>query len=70
MKWSNELTAIVGVKYPVIQAPMFGVGTPQMVEAAAKSGVLGSLPLSDLSKEESLLLINQRQRLAKLFLNS
>ncbi len=35
MIWQNELTALFGVKYPIIQAPMFGVTTSEMVAAAS-----------------------------------
>lgn len=49
MKWDNQLTKMFNVRYPVIQAPMFGVTTPAMTAAAAKAEVLGSLSLGDLS---------------------
>ena len=32
---TNTITARLNIKYPIIQAPMFGVGTPEMVAAAA-----------------------------------
>lgn len=48
MKWSSEMIRLLGVTYPVIQAPMFGVTTPEMVTAAARAGALGSLALGDL----------------------
>ncbi len=46
--WENDLAGILNVNYPVIQAPMLGVTTPQMVAAAANTGALGSLALGDL----------------------
>lgn len=48
MKWTNDISRLLGIRYPVIQAPMFGVTTPAMVAAAAKANVLGSLALGDL----------------------
>lgn len=36
------------VQYPIVQAPMYGVTSPEMVAAAANSGCLGCLPLGDL----------------------
>lgn len=52
MNWKNDITRILGIQYPIIQAPMFGVGTPAMVAAAEKAGTLGSLPLGDLTYEK------------------
>ncbi|WP_426791601.1 NAD(P)H-dependent flavin oxidoreductase [Sphingobacterium sp. WOUb80] len=48
MKWSNQITQLIGIEYPIIQAPMFGVTTPEMVIAASRAGALGSLSLGDL----------------------
>ncbi len=52
MKWENNISKILGVQYPIIQAPMFGVTTPQMVAAAAQAKALGSLSLGDLSADQ------------------
>lgn len=52
MKWSSEMLRLLGVKYPVIQAPMFGVTTPEMVAAAARAGAMGSLALGDLPADK------------------
>ncbi|MGG5210023.1 NAD(P)H-dependent flavin oxidoreductase [Chryseobacterium sp. MIQD13] len=57
MIWPDTISKILDIKYPVIQAPMFGVSTPQMVAAATKAGCLGSLALADLSAEKSAELI-------------
>ena len=51
MKWENDLTRMLHIKYPVIQAPMYGVTTPEMVAAASKANCLGSLALADLGAE-------------------
>lgn len=52
MNWSNDLIKIFKTKYPIIQAPMFGVTTPEMVAAAGKANCLGSLALGDLNADK------------------
>jgi nitronate monooxygenase len=51
MKWTNDITRILNIEYPIIQAPMFGVSTPEMVASASKANCLGSLALADLSSD-------------------
>ncbi|MGK6343777.1 NAD(P)H-dependent flavin oxidoreductase [Chryseobacterium sp. DT-3] len=63
MFWPDTLNKIFDVKYPVIQAPMFGVSTPQMTAAASKAGCLGSLALADLSAAQSAELIRDTKKL-------
>jgi len=63
MFWPDTISKILNVKYPVIQAPMFGVSTPQMAAAAAKAGCLGSLALADLSSDQSAELIRDTKKL-------
>ncbi|QQQ30105.1 NAD(P)H-dependent flavin oxidoreductase [Chryseobacterium indoltheticum] len=63
MLFSGTISEILKVKYPIIQAPMFGVSTPEMVEAAAKAECLGSLALADLSAEKSVELIRKTKSL-------
>lgn len=36
-------TKIVGIKHPIIQAPMAGVTTPEFVAASSNAGILGSI---------------------------
>ena len=45
MAWPDTaLTRRLGIRYPIIQAPMAGdPGTPQLVAAASNAGGLGSL---------------------------
>ncbi|WP_210465017.1 NAD(P)H-dependent flavin oxidoreductase [Rufibacter roseolus] len=64
MIWSNELTQRLGIEYPIIQAPMFGVTTPEMVTAATKAGCLGSLPLGDLPPEKCIEVIGATKKLS------
>ncbi|MGO4710605.1 NAD(P)H-dependent flavin oxidoreductase [Chryseobacterium sp. 2TAF14] len=63
MLFPETISKILNVKYPIIQAPMFGVSTPEMTAAAAKAGCLGSLALADLSAEKSIELIQKTKKL-------
>lgn len=63
MFFPETISKILKIKYPIIQAPMFGVGTPEMTAAAAKAGCLGSLALADLSAEKSVELIRKTKKL-------
>ncbi len=65
MKWESNGSKILGVQYPIIQAPMFGVTTPQMVAAAAQVKVLGSLSLADLAADQCTSLIRATRALTK-----
>ena len=59
MNWSNEITEILKIKYPIIQAPMFGVTSTDMVLSASNLGCLGSLPLADISSDKAIELIDR-----------
>ncbi|PIF44592.1 nitronate monooxygenase [Chryseobacterium sp. 52] len=63
MFWTDTISKRLKIKYPVIQAPMFGVSTPQMVAAASGTGCLGSLALADLSADQSIELIRETKKL-------
>lgn len=63
MFWPDTISKILQIKYPLIQAPMFGVSTPQMAAAAAKAGALGSLALADLSGDQSVKLIRKTKEM-------
>lgn len=65
MNWSTQVTQMLGVKYPIIQAPMFGVTTPEMVAAATEAQALGSLALGDLSGAACRAAIQRTQKLVK-----
>ena len=47
------LTAKLGIDYPIIQAPMAGVTTPEFVAASAEAGMLGSIAAGYLSANET-----------------
>ncbi|RXM38226.1 nitronate monooxygenase [Chryseobacterium sp. CH21] len=59
MFWPDTISKKLGIKYPVIQAPMFGVSTVEMAVAATKADCLGSLALADLSAGQSVELIRK-----------
>jgi nitronate monooxygenase len=40
----TELTKLLGIKYPIIMAPMFLVSNAEMTIAALKSGITGAIP--------------------------
>ncbi|RFM32297.1 nitronate monooxygenase [Chitinophaga silvisoli] len=64
----NNLTRLLDIALPIVQAPMFGVTTPAMVAAAANTGALGSLAIADLSAQKSIEQIRAtRQLTAKPF---
>jgi nitronate monooxygenase len=63
MEWSNTLTGLLKIKYPIVQAPMLGVTTPAMVAAICNEGGLGSLPVGGLSPEITRDLIRQTKAL-------
>ena len=52
-----------GIRYPIIQAPMLGVSTPEMAAAVSEAGGLGSLAVGGLSPEVTRNLIRQTRAL-------
>jgi len=63
MNWKNQLTTLLKIDYPIIQAPMLGVTTPEMVAAISNAGGLGSLSVGGLSPQKTLELINKTKSL-------
>lgn len=63
MFWPDTITKKFNIEYPIIQAPMFGVSTPQMAAAAARTGCLGSLAIADLSADQSVEQIRATKKL-------
>ncbi|MBC7888418.1 MAG: nitronate monooxygenase [Ferruginibacter sp.] len=63
MNWANDLTSLLKITYPVVQAPMLGVTTPAMVAAISNGGGLGSLPVGGLSPEKTGSLIRETKKL-------
>lgn len=60
---SNRLTQQLDIDYPIIQAPMAGVSTPELAAAVSDAGALGSLGLGSSTVEQAEALINQTRRL-------
>lgn len=51
--WSgNKLTDLLGIEYPIIQAPMAGAATPELAAAVSNFGGLGSLGCAQMSIDE------------------
>lgn len=59
MNAPTNASKLLRIDYPIIQAPMLGVTTPDMVAAIANEGGLGSLPVGGLSPEKTLQLIKE-----------
>jgi len=63
MDWSNIVTRLLKVRYPILQAPMLVISSPEMVAAVSNEGGLGSLPVGGLSGERTAELIRQTRKL-------
>ncbi|MCY0967688.1 NAD(P)H-dependent flavin oxidoreductase [Chryseobacterium wangxinyae] len=63
MFFPDIISKKLNIKYPIIQAPMFGVSTPKMVAAANNADCLGTLALADLTAEKSVELIRETKKL-------
>ena len=53
MQWKNAVTDVFGIEYPIVQAPMLGVTTPEMVAEISNGGALGSLPVGGLPPDKT-----------------
>jgi nitronate monooxygenase len=53
------------MKYPIIQAPMAGVTTPEFVEACANAGILGSVGAGYLSAADTREIIQEVKTLTE-----
>ena len=60
-----NLTAMLGIEHPIIQAPMAGVTTPEFVAASAEAGILGSIGAGYLSTDETRNFIREVKSLTK-----
>ncbi|KJG70276.1 hypothetical protein UA70_08390, partial [Raoultella planticola] len=58
---SNRFTQRLDIAYPIIQAPMAGVSTPELAAAVSNSGGLGSLGLgaATVSQAEALIALTR-----------
>src|SRR3712207_6451671 len=48
----SQLLDLLGIELPIIQAPMAGATTPEMVVAVSEGGGLGSLPSAQYTEPE------------------
>ena len=48
----TRILELLGIELPIIQAPMAGSTSPQMVIAASQAGALGSMPAATLSIDQ------------------
>ncbi|MGM4911635.1 NAD(P)H-dependent flavin oxidoreductase [Rhizobium sp. 768_B6_N1_8] len=55
----NRIIGLFGIELPIIQAPMAGATTPEMVIAASEAGGLGSLPAALLTIEQTRAALDQ-----------
>jgi len=64
MRWpTTELTERLGIRYPIVQAPMAGSTPPALVAAVSNAGGLGSLGAALLPPEELRRAIGEIRRL-------
>ncbi|TSH79089.1 nitronate monooxygenase family protein [Pantoea sp. paga] len=55
----NMLCQTLDLKYPIIQAPMAGVSTPEMAAAVSNAGVLGSISVGASTPEQAEVMIKK-----------
>lgn len=60
---SNVLTRSVSISYPIIQAPMVGVSTPELAAAVSNAGGLGSIGIGASSVEKAREMISATRAL-------
>lgn len=58
-----ELCHALNIRYPIIQAPMAGVSTPELAAAVSNAGGLGSLGIGALCTDEAAIAINTTRQL-------
>ena len=54
MKWDNELTTLLGCKYPIMQGALTGVGTWEFAAACSKAGADGCITAAVYKTPEKL----------------
>ena len=60
---SHAIAELLGIRHPIIQAPMVGVSTPQLAAAVSNAGGLGSLGIGASSPAQARELIEQTRAL-------
>jgi nitronate monooxygenase len=61
--WTNTLTERLGVKYPIIKAPMLGCDSPEFVASASNAGGLGAIGVGRANGKEVKELIDTIRQL-------
>lgn len=59
----EQLVARLGIRYPIIQAPMAGVSTPKLAAEVSEAGGLGSLGLGAATLEQAAQQIQETRKL-------
>lgn len=60
MSLSQQFLERLGIRYPIIQAPMAGVSTPRMAAEVSNAGGLGSLGLGASNAAQARQMIEER----------
>jgi len=60
---SDRIMRLLGIKHPIIQAPMVGVSTPALAAAVSNAGALGSIGLGASNAEQARALIESTRAL-------
>ncbi|MDG1579809.1 nitronate monooxygenase [Pseudomonas sp. GOM6] len=60
---SHAIAELLGIRHPIIQAPMVGVSTPELAAAVSNAGGLGSLGIGSSSPAQARELIEQTRAL-------
>lgn len=60
---TNPLCDVLNLKYPIIQAPMAGVSTPELAAAVSNSGALGSISVGSATAQQAREMIAHTQAL-------
>lgn len=62
-KSAKTLTKLLDVQYPIIQAPMAGTATPELVAAVSNAGAIGSLAIGAATVEQARNMIARTREL-------
>nr|WP_299243113.1 nitronate monooxygenase [uncultured Halomonas sp.] len=65
MQSSKEFLEQLGIRYPIIQAPMAGVATPELAAAVSNAGGLGSLGLGTSTAAKARQMIEETRALTE-----
>ncbi|MWV14305.1 nitronate monooxygenase [Pseudomonas sp. R-28-1W-6] len=58
-----RITQLLGIDFPIIQAPMVGVSTPQLAAAVSNAGALGSIGIGASSPAQAEAMISETRKL-------